>query len=117
MVTYVTIAVNTFPNIFSITKNKVNGFAIDFILYIINIYVIINKRSNNIKTIERIYFVLNKIGVLKIFLGFIIICILSSIIFMYIEPNINHIRDGIWYCFVASTTIGFGYIYATTTIG
>ena len=69
------------------------------------------------KTVKRIYLVLNKTGALKIFLGFIIICILSSIIFMLVEPSINNIRDGIWYCFVASTTIGFGDIYAVTTIG
>ena len=69
------------------------------------------------KTFKRIYLVLNKTRALKIFLGFIIICILSSIIFMLVEPSINNIRDGIWYCFVASTTIGFGDIYAVTTIG
>lgn len=69
------------------------------------------------KTIKRIYLVLNKTGALKIFLGFILICVLSSIIFMLVEPNINNIRDGVWYCFVASTTIGFGDIYAVTTIG
>lgn len=69
------------------------------------------------KTFKRIYLVLNKTGALKIFLGFILICILSSIIFMLVEPNINNIRDGVWYCFVASTTIGFGDIYAVTTIG
>ena len=69
------------------------------------------------KTFKRIYLVLNKTGALKIFLGFIIICILSSIIFILVEPSINNIRDGIWYCFVASTTIGFGDIYAVTTIG
>lgn len=69
------------------------------------------------KTIKRVYLVLNKTGALKIFLGFILICVLSSIIFMLVEPNINNIRDGVWYCFVASTTIGFGDIYAVTTIG
>lgn len=69
------------------------------------------------KTFTRIYLVLNKTGALKIFLGFILICLISSIIFMYIEPSIGNIRDGIWYCFVSSTTIGFGYIYAVTTIG
>ena len=69
------------------------------------------------KTFKRIYLVLNKTGALKIFLGFILICVLSSIIFMLVEPNINNIRDGVWYCFVASTTIGFGDIYAVTTIG
>ena len=36
---------------------------------------------------------------------------------MLVEPSINNIRDGVWYCFVASTTIGFGDIYAVTTIG
>ena len=69
------------------------------------------------KTFKRILIVLKRTGALKIFSGFIIVCLISSFIFRLVEPSIHTIRDGLWYCFVASTTIGFGDIYATTIIG
>ena len=69
------------------------------------------------KPIKRILLVLKRTGALKIFSGFLVLCAIASIILKNVEPNINTIGDGIWYCFVASTTIGFGDIYATTTIG
>lgn len=69
------------------------------------------------KAFRRVWFVLRKTGALKTFLGFISLCLVASIILKHIEPGIKTIGDGIWYCFVASTTIGFGDIYATTTLG
>ena len=39
------------------------------------------------------------------------------IILKYVEPDVHTIGDGMWYTFVASTTIGFGDIAATTFIG
>lgn len=69
------------------------------------------------KAFRRVWFVLGKTGALRTFLGFISLCLVASIILKHIEPGIKTIGDGIWYCFVASTTIGFGDIYATTTLG
>ena len=69
------------------------------------------------KAFKRVWFVLRKTGALKTFLGFISLCLVASILLKHIEPGIKTIGDGIWYCFVASTTIGFGDIYATTTVG
>ena len=69
------------------------------------------------KAFKRVWFVLKKTGALKTFLGFISLCLVASILLKHIEPGIKTIGDGIWYCFVASTTIGFGDIYATTTLG
>ena len=69
------------------------------------------------KAFRRVWFVLRKTGALKTFLGFISLCLVASILLKHIEPGIKTIGDGIWYCFVASTTIGFGDIYATTTLG
>ena len=33
------------------------------------------------------------------------------------EPQVQSLWDGFWFCFVASTTIGFGDITAVTVIG
>ena len=33
------------------------------------------------------------------------------------KDNISNFWDAMWYCFAVITTIGFGDIYATTTIG
>ena len=43
--------------------------------------------------------------------------IIVSFLLWIIEPSITSFQDSIWYCFVASTTIGFGDIAATTFIG
>ena len=69
------------------------------------------------KTFKRIFYILRKTKALNIFISFIILSIIGSFIFILVEPDIHNIRDGLWYCFVSSTTIGFGDIYATTTIG
>ena len=69
------------------------------------------------KSFKRIWIILKRTGTLKIFLSFIIICLIASIIFKYTEDGVNTIGDGLWYSFIASTTIGFGDIYATTLIG
>ena len=42
---------------------------------------------------------------------------ICSIILAQIEPEINNFGDGIWYCFVAFTTIGFGDIVVKTLVG
>ena len=68
-------------------------------------------------TLRRVFKILKNTGAIKVFLCFIILCVVVSFILKAIEPNIKTIGDGLWYCFIASTTIGFGDIYATTTIG
>lgn len=69
------------------------------------------------KTCKRIFTILKRTGALKAFIAFIIMCAFASIIFKYSEPTIDTIWDGFWYCFVSSTTIGFGDFYANTVIG
>ena len=41
----------------------------------------------------------------------------ASAVLAVLEPGINTWGDGLWYCFVASTTIGFGDICAVTRAG
>lgn len=64
-----------------------------------------------------IWKVLKRTGSLRLLYGFIIVFIIISITIMIVEPNINTIGDGIWYCFNVMTTIGIGDITAETVIG
>lgn len=53
----------------------------------------------------------------KLLTGFILFFFLSSLCFMFIEPNINNFSDGIWYSFSVVSTIGFGDIKVITSLG
>ncbi len=66
---------------------------------------------------KRCYKILKRTGTLHIFMGFLVFLCGASIVLVIVEPNINTFGDGLWYCFVAATTIGFGDIYAVTRIG
>ena len=62
-------------------------------------------------------FILKRTGAINIFISFIIaLCVVSAVLW-FIEPQINSFFDGVWYCFVAATTIGFGDIYVETVLG
>ena len=49
--------------------------------------------------------------------GLVLLIFAFSYILRFLEPNMNSLKDGLWYCFAIVTTIGFGDITATTTIG
>lgn len=51
------------------------------------------------------------------FVSFLLFLVISSIVLVLIEPEISTLGDGIWYCYVAATTIGFGDICVSTRIG
>lgn len=69
------------------------------------------------KGVRRVWLILKRTGALKILFNFFVVCFISAFLLKHTEPNIKTIGDGLWYTFVASTTIGFGDIYATTLIG
>lgn len=69
------------------------------------------------KVWKRCYKILKRTGTLKIFMGFLMFLCGASAVLVIVEPNINAFDDGLWYCFVAATTIGFGDFYAVTRIG
>ncbi len=69
------------------------------------------------KAWKRSYDVLKRTGTLKIFLSFLMFLCLAAAVLAVLEPGIHTWGDGLWYCFVASTTIGFGDIYAVTRGG
>ena len=66
---------------------------------------------------KRCYKILKRTGTLKIFMGFLVFLCGASAVLVIVEPDINTFGDGLWYCFVAATTIGFGDFYAVTRIG
>ena len=53
----------------------------------------------------------------KIVIGFIVMFFLTSAVITVCEPEVQTFRDGMWYTFVACTTIGFGDISAVTFLG
>ena len=61
--------------------------------------------------------ILKKMDVDKIIIGYLILTLFSSFVLVRVEPQINNIFDGMWYCFVTMITIGFGDIVAVTLMG
>lgn len=69
------------------------------------------------KTWRRCYRILKRTGTLQIFMGFLVFLCAASVVLAFVEPDIHTFREGLWYCFVSATTIGFGDICAVTAIG
>ena len=66
---------------------------------------------------KRIIGVLKHTGAIKIFFSYLILLCIAGTVMSFIEPQIKGIFEGIYFCFVASTTIGFGDIVPVTLIG
>ena len=69
------------------------------------------------KGFKRCVFVLKHTGAIRIFWSFVIAACVAALVLYLAEPEIKTYGDGLWYCFVASTTVGFGDFYAVTTLG
>lgn len=61
--------------------------------------------------------ILDTVGMGKVITSFMSAFIVIAFIIPLIEPNINGFGNGLWYCFSAVTTIGFGDLTAVTTMG
>ena len=66
---------------------------------------------------KRCYRVLKWTGTLKIYTGFLLFICGASVVLAIVEPSIDNSGDGLWSCFVAATTIGFGDICVVTRVG
>lgn len=66
---------------------------------------------------KRCYQILKRTGTLKIFCGYILFLCGAAVVLAVWEPGIETFGDGMWYCFVAATTIGFGDICVATGLG
>ena len=60
---------------------------------------------------------LNHTGTIKVFFAYVIVLCIGAVLTWLFEPQVQSLWDGFWFCFVASTTIGFGDITAVTVIG
>ena len=69
------------------------------------------------KPVKRMIHLLNHTGTMKIFFAYLIVLCIGAVITWIFEPQVQSLWDGFWFCFVASTTIGFGDITAVTVIG
>ena len=69
------------------------------------------------KTLRRILLVLKGTGAIKLIFSSVVLSFIMSILLVIFEPNIKTFGDAFWYCYVASTTIGFGDLYASTLFG
>lgn len=69
------------------------------------------------KLFKRSYRILKRTGTLKMFVSFLLFLVAASAVLVLIEPEISTLGDGIWYCYVAATTIGFGDICVSTRAG
>ncbi len=61
--------------------------------------------------------ILKHTGAIHIFWSFLVFLCIAALVLTLIEPDINNFGEGVWYCFVAATTVGFGDVYAVTLIG
>ena len=56
-------------------------------------------------------------GADKVFISYFVFFFISATVIWIFEPHINKLADSLWYCFVSSTTIGFGDYTAITIVG
>lgn len=69
------------------------------------------------KPLKRIGKLLVRTGAIKIFGAYLVVLLIGGILLTFIEPQVHGIFEGFYYCFVASTTIGFGDIVPVTAWG
>ena len=67
--------------------------------------------------LRRIVRLLNHTGTIKIFISYLVMLCISGVLLVFIEPQVKNVFDGIYFSFVASTTIGFGDIVPVTVAG
>ena len=69
------------------------------------------------KALRRIGKLLVRTGAIKLFGAYVAVLIIGGIVMTFIEPQVHGVFEGFYYCFVASTTVGFGDIVPVTVIG
>ena len=74
-------------------------------------------RREKMKQIRLLWMIIKRCNADKVLYAFVISFFASAFVVMLAEPGISSYGEGLWYCFVACTTIGFGDFAAVTLIG
>lgn len=69
------------------------------------------------KSYKLFWNVLKRTGAVKLLCGYLLVFAAVAFAIVIIEPNINTVADGLWYCFSVATTIGFGDYTSVTLLG
>lgn len=69
------------------------------------------------KKLKIMWKILKMTSVDKIIYVFLLYILGMSFVLKAIEPGFHSVWDGIWYCFVTFTTVGFGDLVVTTVLG
>ena len=60
------------------------------------------------KALKRFNKLLKHTGMYKMFMGFIAAYFIASFVLFLVEPAVHSYGEGLWFCFVSFSTIGFG---------
>ena len=74
-------------------------------------------RREKMKQIRLLWMIVKRCHADKVLYAFVISYFASAFVVTLVEPGISSYGEGMWYCFVACTTIGFGDFAAVTMIG
>ena len=67
--------------------------------------------------LKRMLRVLKRTGTIKIFFVYLAVLGIGGLVLRFIEPGIHGFFEGVYYCFIASSTVGFGDIVPVTRLG
>ena len=67
--------------------------------------------------LKRFFKILKRTGLFNMFIGFLICYFVAAFLLMVFEPQVANYSEGLWFCFVSFSTIGFGDITAVTLFG
>ena len=74
-------------------------------------------KKKRFSEIKLLWSIVKRCNFEKFLFGFLICFFLGALLVAVREPSIHTSREGLWYCFVSCTSIGFGDFVAVTPIG
>ena len=69
------------------------------------------------KPVRKIGKLLVRTGAIKVFGAYLVVLLAGGVLLSFIEPQVHGIIEGFYFCFIASTTVGFGDIVPVTALG
>ena len=69
------------------------------------------------KKLRVLWVILKRTRADRILFGYVLFIAVIAAIIQLVEPDINHYRDALWYCYAVLSTAGFGDIVVVTFIG